>query len=296
MTGLASFRFVATCAEAGPGYYLNLPRLRTWITTTADGLVGNTPTGPDVTVVNAPISVSFAHVIAGGNTTVTPQSAGMAPPSGFRFGAPPVWYDISTTAQYVAPIVVCITYDAGQFGNPSAVKLFHFENGRWVDRTVSIDEANRVVCGSVSSLSPFALAEPIAIEGKMRGDGGFESGGKAYEFEFQVAERKLGRERGWMELEIRTPKHGKKKTRVDRFESTGVDEIFFWDDPAFRPSRWKKTRPNADSVMFTGTGRWNGSRGYTFEARAADAVVATVDEVIDHGNIQSDRLDPRHWR
>jgi uncharacterized repeat protein (TIGR01451 family) len=38
MTGVASFRFVETCAEGGPGYYINLHRLRNWITTSADTL------------------------------------------------------------------------------------------------------------------------------------------------------------------------------------------------------------------------------------------------------------------
>jgi len=282
----------------------------------------NTPSGANVQVAAtgplpvSPVNLSFPNVTSPGQTTYEVRNTGLTAPDGFLFGTPPVWFDIHTTATYVAPVRVCITYPAGQYANPSALKLFHYENGRWVDRTVSVDTKNRIVCGSVSSLSPFAVAEPIAIEGKMRGDGRLESAGKTVDFDFHVAERKLGRERGWIELAIRTPKHGKKKPSTDRFESTGVDEIFFWDDPAFRPSRWKKSRPNADSVVFTGTGTWNGSRGYTFEARATDqgepgrgrdrlaisiyapngAVVATVDDAIDHGNVQSDRLDWRHWR
>jgi hypothetical protein len=282
----------------------------------------NTPSGANVQVAAtgplpvSPIALSFSNVTSPGQTTYEVRNSGMTAPDGFLFGTPPVWFDIHTTATYVAPVRVCITYPAGQYANPSALKLFHYENGRWMDRTVSVDTKNRIVCGSVSSLSPFAVAEPIAIEGRMRGDGRLQSAGKTVDFDLHVAERKLGRERGWIELAIRSPKQGKHKERTDRFESTDVGEIFFWNDPAFRPSRHKRQRPDADSVVFTGVGRWNGARGYTFEARATDqgepgrgrdrlaitiyapdgAVVATVDDAIDHGDIQSDRLDSKHWR
>jgi len=38
MVGLASFRFVETCPEAGPGYHVSLPRLRGWIQQTLSEL------------------------------------------------------------------------------------------------------------------------------------------------------------------------------------------------------------------------------------------------------------------
>jgi hypothetical protein len=81
------------------------------------------------------------------------------------------------------------------------------------------------------------------------------------------------------------------------------------DDPAFRSGRGR-AQPAVDTVVFVGTGKWNGRSGYTCEARAADhgepgrnrdifsvviknsagAVVATVNDTIDGGNIQSTRL------
>ena len=65
-----------------------------------------------------------------------------------------------------------------------------------------------------------------------------------------------------------------------------------------------------DTVLFTGVGRWNGASGYTFEARATDAgepgrghdrfaitirdatgqIVASVDDVLDIGNVDSLRI------
>jgi probable HAF family extracellular repeat protein len=57
--------------------------------------------------------------------------------------------------------------------------------------------------------------------------------------------------------------------RLDRFVATTITAATFSDDPAIKPG--KKPTPVADSVVFSGTGRWNGLEGYTFEVKAADA-------------------------
>jgi len=41
--------------------------------------------------------------------------------------------------------------------------IFHYENGAWVDRTVSASPANNIICASVTSLSPFAIFERGAL-------------------------------------------------------------------------------------------------------------------------------------
>ena len=181
---------------------------------------------------------------------------------------------------------------------------------------MSVDTKTHIVCASVNSLSPFALAEPEDLEGRMNGDGEVDSGGREYRFNLRIAERHIGVERGRLDLVVVTQKNGKKKETRDEFDSTDVATITFWDDPAFRPGRWSRPRPQADSVAFTGTGKWNGKRGYTFEARATDqgepgrgrdrfavtirdsqgGIVATVDGVLSDGNIQSERLRQEHWR
>jgi PAS domain-containing protein len=211
---------------------------------------------------------------------------------------------------------VCIDYGVAAYANPAALRLFHYEKGQWVDRTVSVDTRTRRVCGSVTSLSPFALAEPIAIEGRMHGEAEIHAGGREYEVRFRIAEGRIGSERGSLALRVRTPTHGRGAAQVDRFETTAIEALVFWDDPAFVAGRTKQPRPPADSAIVTGSGRWNGVDGHTFVARAVDqgepgrgrdrfaitvrapsgAVVAEVDAAIDKGNIQSDRLDRRHWR
>jgi hypothetical protein len=97
------------------------------------------------------------------------------------------------------------------------------------------------------------------------------------------------------------------------FAATAVSAVTFSDDPAFKPGSGRR-EPSMDSVVFTGTGRWNGKSGYTFEVRATDqgepgrqrdtfslvvkdsrgTVVATVNDTLDGGNIQSTRFT-KHW-
>jgi hypothetical protein len=71
-----------------------------------------------------------------------------------------VYYELTTTALYSGSITICIDYTGLTFpgGTP---QLFHYEGGLWVDRTTSVNPP--VVCGSVSSLSPFALFAPADV-------------------------------------------------------------------------------------------------------------------------------------
>ena len=136
--------------------------------------------------------------------------------------------------------------------------------------------------------------QPAAIDCFGGRSGEVTAGDKDWRFTFHVAERPVGDERGALALTIRAPKSGNKKEARDEFESKSVDNINFRDD----------------SAVFTGSGKWNGKQGYTFEAGATDAgepgrgrdrfmitirdahgtVVASVDGLLSDGNIQSERL------
>lgn len=130
--------------------------------------VGNTPPGTDVVVglvdVNSgttPLTVTFQTVTQGGATSLATSSAGPPPPAGFQPGTPPLYYDVTTTALYFGTVHVCINYAGIAFVSPLTVGLFHFENGVWVNRTVSVDATKQVACADVASLSPFALFERV---------------------------------------------------------------------------------------------------------------------------------------
>jgi hypothetical protein len=164
------------------------------------------------------------------------------------------------------------------------------------------------------------------LDGHMHGDGHIETGGRHHHFEFRVS-RGRQREEGRLEYWVREARrctgpedHGDHDGDRDsdygrdhrgapsRFESTAVTSVAFSDDPTSSPGRGPQ--PAADTVRFTGSGRWNGAAGYSFEARAVDrgepgrgrdqftltirnavgAIVASVDGRLDGGNIQSKKV------
>ena len=112
----------------------------------------STGTGADLT---------FDDVSAGGVTTYQVTDTAPAVPSGFEIGDPPVFYDISTTAAFSGNVEVCLRYDEAAIGIPEMdLRLLHYDSGTamWEDATTTVDLVSNVICGSVTSLSPFAIA------------------------------------------------------------------------------------------------------------------------------------------
>ena len=123
---------------------------------TATIQVGNTPIGANVTVAPAAgLTLTFAAVSTPGETSATSSLTG-PPAAGFQVPGGSLYWDITTTATYTAPILVCLPVPAGV----SSPVLIHFENGQAVD--VTTDLVNGDVCGDVNSLSPFVVAVPAA--------------------------------------------------------------------------------------------------------------------------------------
>lgn len=120
----------------------------------------NTPTGSMVTVELSPVMLTFANVTQAGVTSLTTSSTGPQPPTGFTLGNPPTYYELATTASFNGSVTVCINYAAITFNNEGLTRLFHLEDPNWVDTTVSLDTTNKIICGRVTSLSPFAILEP----------------------------------------------------------------------------------------------------------------------------------------
>jgi len=90
--------------------------------------------------------------------------------------------------------------------------------------------------------------------------------------------------------------------------ASAITFIAFSDDPTYRPGRPRK--PMVDTVLFSGSGEWNGLPGYRFEVTASDEgepgrhreavaitirdaagrVVVSVNGDLDGGNVQSRRI------
>jgi len=131
----------------------------TVLNTSAGSGVSVTPV--DTTTGASPVSLTFSQVTQPGATSLTTASTGPAAPSGFQLGNPPVYYNLSTTALFSGSVTICINYAGIAFTQPP--RLFHYENGGWVDHTTSVNAINMIACGSVTSLSPFALFQPTII-------------------------------------------------------------------------------------------------------------------------------------
>jgi uncharacterized delta-60 repeat protein len=130
-----------------------------------DSPLPNTPAGSNIQVaLGGGVDVSFAAVSTPGTTSFTTSSTGPASPAGFQTGNPPLFYDITTTANYTAPVTVCIGYDPAEYGDPNLAQLLHYDGGAWTDVTTTNDTVNYVICGASSSLSPFAImTRPPAV-------------------------------------------------------------------------------------------------------------------------------------
>ncbi len=135
-----------------------------------------TPAGNDVVVAPADTStgeavatLTFDSVTDAGATTVTTDDTGPGLPSGFQVGSPGTYYDISTTATFSGTVEICIDYSGVNYDSEAELKLLHFESGAWVDATTSLDTVNDIICGEVTSLSPFAIvntetaADPVVL-------------------------------------------------------------------------------------------------------------------------------------
>jgi hypothetical protein len=116
-------------------------------------------------------TLTFDQVTASGTTTLASSFTGVPPPNGFATGTPPTYYDIATTASFAGDIEVCINYSSVFFENENELRLYHYEDPEWVDRTTSLDTENDIICGRVSSLGLFSLFEPKYCAGDLEPDG-----------------------------------------------------------------------------------------------------------------------------
>ena len=127
----------------------------------------NTPEGSAILIEAPNATVTFANVTDAGTTSFTPITVAPADmPAGFSLCPTCPAFEITTTAEYEPPVTVCLEAPA-QIGAQEflALRLMHGENGVFVNRTtahITHDDGARFVCGTVDSLSPFALAFNLA--------------------------------------------------------------------------------------------------------------------------------------
>jgi hypothetical protein len=141
------------------------------------------PTGSNVQVAPAdtvsgqsPVTATFTTVTGAGVITLSTSSTGPALPAGFALGAPPRFYDVNTNATFTGPITVCINFSGTVFPPGSVIRLLHYSGGAWQDVTTTAPTGTQI-CGSVTTLSPFAVVRQLNAFGpEMIQNGGFDAG------------------------------------------------------------------------------------------------------------------------
>jgi len=130
---------------------------------------------PDSSSGDTYATITFAEVTSGGVTTFASdiETTAAPLPANFSVGDPAAYFEISTTATFTPPAEICIAYDPAAYSDENDVRLLHFEDDVWVDVTSSLDTDANIVCGEVSSFSPFAIAEVAADEGPVYDFAGF---------------------------------------------------------------------------------------------------------------------------
>jgi YVTN family beta-propeller protein len=102
----------------------------------------------------APVTVTFTGVSQAGTTTLTISTAsGQALPPNTQPGTPSLVFDLTTTAAFTTA-QVCISYSGISFTGSNLILL---HSGVQIPTT--IDTVHQMICGMVTSFSPFIVAE-----------------------------------------------------------------------------------------------------------------------------------------
>ena len=123
----------------------------------------DTPVGTNVEVVDPATgtTITFARVLAGGNTAVTMTQFTSMSLAGLRLVPAGTLYEMSTTAVFSGTIDVAIRYeDAGLTASQErTLKLWYYEavTNKWINVTAYPDTVNNVIRGVSPNLSFFAV-------------------------------------------------------------------------------------------------------------------------------------------
>jgi len=135
--------------------------------------------GQPETISDGAVSITFPAVSgSGGETTIVPippVDPSNLPAGYFAIDGSLLSYEISTTANFLPPAIVCFTLSDIPDNRESefnTLRILHAENGTLWDRTVlsgvhAPDFALRRICASVDSFSPIVLARTADISKPM---------------------------------------------------------------------------------------------------------------------------------
>jgi hypothetical protein len=117
-------------------------------------------------------SVQFHHVTASGNTELTIITDWADAPEGHTLfpAASPLFYDISTTAEYEDTIILRLRYDDASLTEDQELRLrlfnYNEDAGYWVPIPMDVDAENNILIGFLTHLSVYGimLQDEVVIE------------------------------------------------------------------------------------------------------------------------------------
>ena len=280
----------------------------------AFSLIGGTlPPGLSLT----PAGVLSGTPTAVGRTTVTIQAqaaSGCTGSAGFTLTVvdthPPTLTlpaDLNATATTPSGAVVSFNASAVDLVDGARpVACAPASGGTFAIGTTTVACSASDARGNTATGSFHVVVTTADVAGRMVGDASIVRGAVTHAITFAVRERASGADAGTLRYEILTKQRG--RDTVDRFESTLLTSVSFFDLPDVSPG--KRPPSGIDTVLFSGLGIWNGRSGYAFEVIAKDggepgrgvdavavtvrdgagAIVASIDGTITAGNITSLRM------
>jgi len=118
-----------------------------------------TPTGNNVVVMpSASLTISYPIVSVSGNTCLSQTGSGPTAPTGYQFGAPATYSDITTTATFSGNAQLCFNYDQTHYKAESTLKLFHWNGATWDNVTTSLNTVTNTICGNAVTFTPSLFA------------------------------------------------------------------------------------------------------------------------------------------
>ncbi|HMT08604.1 MAG TPA: carboxypeptidase regulatory-like domain-containing protein [Pyrinomonadaceae bacterium] len=106
-------------------------------------------------------TTTFTGVTTSGSSHQTPIDITQLPPLPVGATSVGLTYDIAASVVSGTPYNYCFQLpglSSMQFAN---LGILHLESGVWIDRATSRNSLNQTICGSSTTLSPFALAEVL---------------------------------------------------------------------------------------------------------------------------------------
>lgn len=107
------------------------------------------------------VEVTLAGVTRAGAIQATPISLASMPPLPVGAVGTGLNFDLSTTALFTGQASYCFNLPALTQAQFMDIGILHLEGGAWVDRATARNAANRTICGSSPTLSPFAIAHVL---------------------------------------------------------------------------------------------------------------------------------------